>query len=178
MIDDSEACNARRILRDRATALASPEQQVDTSDHLHIIEFTIGSECYAIELAYAAEVRRLSNLTPLPGTPRYIAGVISVRSRIVSVVDLKAVLDLPTVPRTGTESVLILYQDSMEFGLLVDSVTGARELPIAQIHPPLPTLHGSGSHYIRGSTASSLIVLDGGRILSDASLVVNESVES
>ena len=166
-----------REMRRRANALAQPLPQADTSEQLPIIEFTLGSEHYAIDLAYVGEVRELSNLTSLPGTPQHIAGVIAVRGRIVSVMDLKLLFDLSQTALTGREQVIILHQDSMEFGLLVDKVTGVRNLPTAQIHPPLPTLHGAGARYVHGVTASSLIVLDGNSILSDDSLVVDEEVK-
>jgi len=175
MTDHSRVPDTRRILRARAAALARPLPQVDTiTDRIQVIEFTLGSESYAVELAYVAEVRGLANLTPLPGTPPLIAGIVAVRGHIISVVDLKVLLGLPRAAQTGAEKALILRHNAMEFGLLVDGVTGVQALPSEQIHPPLPTTHGSGARYVRGITASSLTILDGGKMLADESFVVNE----
>jgi len=178
MAENWKTRDKHRILCDRAAVLAKPLPQTDTSEQLQIIEFTLGSEWYGIELACAEEVRELSSLTPLPDTPPHIAGVIAVRGHIVSVLDLRTVLDLPPTSPAGTEKVIILRRDSMEFGLLVDRVSGIKDLPVTQILAPLPTLHGRAARYVRGVTASSVIVLDGGSILADKDLVVDQTDQS
>ena len=78
------------ILRNRAKALAKqlgPDQ--DAGAGLDILEFRLAYETYAIEMRWVAETYPLKELTPLPCTPSFVAGIINVRGRILSVLDIR-----------------------------------------------------------------------------------------
>jgi purine-binding chemotaxis protein CheW len=53
-----------------------------------------------------------------------------------------------------------------------------RSIPLAQITNTLPTLNGMRPEYLKGVTEEPLIILDGGRILADSKLIVNEEVSA
>src|SRR5450631_2119917 len=78
------------ILRKRAKALARQlEQDHDAGTGLDILEFLLSYETYAIEMCWVAETYPLKDLTPLPCTPAFVAGIINVRGRILSVIDIR-----------------------------------------------------------------------------------------
>ena len=62
----------------------------------------------------------------------------------------------------------------MELGLLADGVPGIAVISRAALHPPLPALKGARGTYVLGIGENGLAVLDGAKILSDGSLIVNE----
>lgn len=164
----------KRVLRARAHTLARESQAEAAHEQLDVIEFVLAHERYAVEAACVREVYPLRDLTPLPGTPPFIAGIINVRGQILSVVDLKKFFDLPPRGLPEVDKVIILHDGAMEFGLLVDALPGQRRVPVAQIQPPLPTLTGIRLEYLRGVTADRLIVLAAERLLADPNLIVRQ----
>jgi len=64
----------------------------------------------------------------------------------------------------------------MEFGILADAILGVRLLSLGQLLPSLPTLTDIRSDYLKGVTEDRLVVLDGGKLLSDCGIVVHEEV--
>lgn len=165
------------ILKARAKALAREPQHQDHQvyEQLEVIEFVLSYERYALDASYVREVHSLKEITALPGTPAFIAGIVNVRGQIVSVIDLKRLFELPDKGLTDLNKVIILDNGRMEFGLLVDAIVGVHRLLLRDIQPPLPTLAGARAGYVQGVTAQRVSVLDARKILSDPAIVVRDS---
>jgi len=166
----------KRILKERASALAVEPEVPVQDEKIEVIEFFLAHERYGIESSYVREVYPLKDLTPVPCTPPFVLGIINVRGRILSVIDLKKFFNLPEKGLGDLNKVLILSSKDMEFGVLADSITGVRTVPAAGLQKSLPTLTGVGEEYLKGVSDDHLIVLDAGRILSDKTILVNEEV--
>lgn len=162
------------ILKARAKALARELQHRDHQvyEQLEVIEFALAYERYALEVAYVREVHSLKEITALPGTPAFVAGIVNVRGQIVSVIDLKRLFELPDKGLTDLNKVILLKHGQMEFGLLVDAVIGVNRLPSSDIQPPLPTIAGARAGYVQGVTRQRVSVLDARKILADPAIVV------
>ena len=166
---------ATQILRVRARALAQRTEDVPAaSEWLDVLEFRLADERYAIETRYVREAAPFKNLTPLPGTPPFVRGVVNVRGRILPVFDLKKLFDLPEQGVTDLHRIIVIAGSDMEFGLLADATVGVRSISSDGLQPSLPTLTGIRSEYLRGVTAERLIVLDAARILADPNIIVHE----
>lgn len=168
----------KKILKARARELArGGEKEKTTRELIEIVEFVLAYEKYGIESSYVREIHTLRELTPVPCTPPFVRGIVNVRGQIVSVIDIKKFFDLPERGLTDLNKVIIIHDDTMEFGILADSILGVRMLPTEAIQAPLPTLTGIRSEYLRGVTKEPIVILDGAKILSAKSLVVHEEVE-
>ena len=167
----------KKILRARAKELAREGEKEMIGKFVEIVEFMLAYERYGIESSYVREIHTLRELTPVPCTPPFVLGIINVRGQIVSVIDIKKFLDLPERGLTNSNKVIVIHDDTMEFGILADSILGVRTLPTGAIQAPLPTLTGIRSEYLKGVTKEPIAVLDGAKILSAKSLVVHEEVE-
>jgi purine-binding chemotaxis protein CheW len=169
----------KKILKERARILAlEPKDDGLREERLEIVEFLLASERYAIESSWVREVYPLKDLTPLPGTPSFVLGIINVRGQIVSVVDLKKFFDLPAKGLTNLDKVIIVTDGRMEFGLLADAVAGVREIALREIQPPLPTLTGVRAEYLKGVTADRLVILDAGKLLADPTMKICQSMDA
>lgn len=165
----------RGILRKRARDLARQEgQDQGAGAGLDILEFLLSFETYAIEMRWVAETYPLKDLTPLPCTPPFVAGIINVRGRIISVIDIRAFFDLPEKGLTDLNKVIILHNGEMEFGILADEILGTRTVQLAEVQPPLATLTGIREEYLTGVTRKRTAILDGAKLLSDKKLIVHE----
>ncbi|GAM10257.1 chemotaxis protein CheW [Geobacter sp. OR-1] len=171
----SDDADRKRILRARAAILAQePEESGAGEEQIEIVEFLLSDEHYAFESTYVGEVYPLKDLTPLPCTPPFVLGVINMRGKILSVIDLRRFFDLPVKGLSDLNKVIVLHDDAMEFGILADAILAARCIPRAGLLTSLPTLTEIRAEYLLGVTQERLVVLDGDKILSDRSIVVHE----
>ena len=162
-----------RILKARAHELArEPAASGPAQDALEVVEFALAGERYALPLASVREVGVLKDLTPVPGTPAIIAGIVNLRGEIHTVIDLKKFFDLPDSGISELNRVLVLAGDDLRLGILADAIHGARSLAAEELQSSLPTLTGIRAGYLRGITAERLIVLDASRIVADESILV------
>ena len=165
------------ILKARADVLArEPENQSDGMEQIEITEFMLSAERYGIETRYIREVHILRDLTPLPCTPPFVLGILNVRGKILSVIDIRWFFELPIRGFTEKSRFIVLHNDVMEFGILADSIIGVRMIQVCDIRAELPTLTGIRADYLRGITSDRLTVLDGRKLLEDKEIIVHEEV--
>lgn len=162
------------ILKARAMALAKkPESAEEDGACLEVVEFLLAHERYALELSSIREVYPLKGLTKLPGLPPFVLGITNVRGQILSVIDLKKFFDLPGQELTELNRLIILSSREMEFAILADRILGTRSMPIKNIHGATPTLTGVREKYLKGITQDSVVILDGNKILTDESIILD-----
>lgn len=166
----------KELLRSRARALAAEPEADAGGEQLEVIEFLLAYEKYAVETSSVREVYPLRDLTPVPCTPGHVLGIVNIRGQILSIIDLKKFFDLPEKGLGELNKVIILKSESMEFGVLADTILGVRTIPVAALQAGLPTFTGVREEYLRGVTVDRTAVLDAGSILSDKKIVVDEDV--
>jgi len=167
------AAGRRAVLHARAIALAEARDQDEVEgDLLELLEFSLGSERYAIDSSAVKEVYALKEITPVPGTPPFILGVVAVRGRIVSVVDLGRLFGSSPRDTALFTKAIVLKSNTMEFAVLADEVPGLCRTPLADLQASLPTLTGTRKKYLRGVTSDRVAVLDAQMLLGDDSLIV------
>ncbi|HLE34152.1 MAG TPA: chemotaxis protein CheW [Bacteroidota bacterium] len=168
----------REILRTRAKALARQEKEKDIpGDHIEIVQFLLANETYGIESSFVQETYPLRDLTPIPGTPPFVLGIINVRGRIVSILDIRKFFDLPEKGLTDLNKVLILNGHNMEFGLLADAVLGVRKIRANELQASLPTLTGIREQYLKGVTKERFVILDAEKLLADKKIIVHDNIQ-
>jgi purine-binding chemotaxis protein CheW len=145
------ANDVERILRDRAASLAEEVNEVSEVRTSLLVLFAIGDEWYGIDVRGVREIRREFSITPVPGVPPYIAGVINLRGEIVSVTYLAKLLGLedPSVPAT----MIVCDLDGISTALLVGELSDIVEVAQSSIEPPLATLERTKAEHVTGQVA-------------------------
>lgn len=175
----------KEILTTRAKALAKEgKEKEELEEHIEIVEFLLANEQYGIETSFVREVYPLRELTPLPCVPPFVLGIINVRGKILSILDIKKFFDLPEKGLGDLNKVIILHSDKpalseakeMEFGILADVILGTRSIPANEIQLALPTLTGIRAEYLKGVAKDRLVILDGEKLLLHKKLIVHEEV--
>lgn len=167
----------RKTLKDRAKELArESNRHVTAEEYLEVVEFLLAHEKYAVETAYIREVCPLEKLTMLPLTPSFVLGIINLRGQILSVIDLRKFFDLPQKGLTNLNRVIILHSDDMEFGILADEILGVQSFSMSDVQSSIPTATGTRAEYLKGVTSDRVVILDGGKILSDKKIIVHEEI--
>ncbi|MBL1276994.1 MAG: purine-binding chemotaxis protein CheW [Ectothiorhodospiraceae bacterium] len=86
------------------------------------LTFTLGKETYGIEVLHVQEVFRCPEISPVPGAPATVLGIINLRGEVITVNDIRAMLGLPEVAVTDQTRIVLLEFDGQKLGMLVDSV--------------------------------------------------------
>jgi purine-binding chemotaxis protein CheW len=166
--------DGRRILRERARALARPVVSAATSPTIEVIEFRVARERYAVETRHVREIHPLRDLTPLPGLPAFVLGIVNVRGRVVPVFDIRRLFELPERGLDDRHHVVLVAGAGLEFGLLADAIDGVRPLALDELQPAPATFTGIRSEYLKGVAAHGLALLDLERMFADPGIVVQQ----
>jgi purine-binding chemotaxis protein CheW len=101
------------------------------------LAFTLGTEAYAIEIGNIVEILKPLPITEVPRADPGVVGVMSVRGRLVAVIDLKRRFRLTrTFTMDRKSRILLVDAVDEEIGLLVDEVLQVYRLSETEIEPP------------------------------------------
>jgi purine-binding chemotaxis protein CheW len=159
----------------RARKLARRPEAPATGEQLAVAVFQLASERYAIELRWICEVVRLTDYTPVPGTPDYIVGLTNLRGEIVAVVDLRRLFGLATPGLSDLSRLVVLGETRGELGVLVDSAHGTTAFSATDVLAAPAGVGEIAGACIRGVTRDAMIVLDGQALLADQRLVIDQA---
>lgn len=174
-----DPADARAILAERARKLAHEAAPVEEAgDAVEVIEFVLAHETYGLEARYVREIYPLKDLTPMPGTPAFVLGIINLRGQILSIIDLRQFFDLPRRGLTDLNKVIVLRSGAMEFGVLADAIVGTRTIALRSLQPSLPTLTGIREQYLKGIDSGRAVILDAAKLLESPAVIVNEYVNT
>jgi len=165
------------ILEARAATLARALDAGSQGATIDVLDFVLAHERYAVEARYVREVSLLDNLTPLPCTPEFVLGIMNVRGRILSVLDIRKFFGLPEKGITDLNRIIVLESGAMVFGILADEIGYVRSLPVTAMQGPSPSLAGISEQYLMGVMPDGLVVLDAGALLTDETMIVQDHVE-
>ena len=166
---------AEEVLRRRAEVLARrAEGTGEVGAGWEVLEFVLGGERYGVELGCVREVFSVREITPVPGVPDFVVGILNVRGQVVVVVDLRKFFGLPKVGISDLNKVLFVAAGGREMGWLADGIMGVRRLGAGELQAAGPALEGLGVGRVRGLGPGGLVVLDVEGLLGDEGMVVND----
>ena len=143
------------------------------NQELHIVGFRVGRETYGVPITSLHEIVRVPEITAVPDAPDYMEGVINLRGKIVSVIDLRKRLGEKKVSASGRSRILVVEHKGRLCGLIVDSASEVIKIPVSDIEPP-PTVFQEGALQCvtgMGKFQGRLIVLlDTNKLLSHETL--------
>ncbi len=96
-----------------------------TVGEIQVVEFILGTQMFAIELADTKEVINQTDITPLPEAPSYIKGIINLRGIVTTILDLKSLLHVTGDATAGHKKRVIVLDSQISaktIGILVDDV--------------------------------------------------------
>ncbi len=165
------------ILRTRAKELAKTDDAPEESgESLLGLSILLSDETYLLYSEYVTEVLPLNEITPLPCTPAFILGIINVRGRILSVINLKNFLGLPERGITNLNRVIVAKFEDIEVGLLADEVLNHQSVSIHKLQTELPMLSDIQREFITGITAKGEIVFNLKGFLSSKKIIVQDEI--
>lgn len=89
-----------------------------------LVVFSIDGRQFALNVASVESVHRCVEITPLPGVPAGVRGVINVRGTLMPVFDLRASMGFPQREIRASDHLIIAHTSWRTVALLVDYVSG------------------------------------------------------
>jgi len=114
--------------------------------------FTLAGARYAVPMSQVLEVAKLGNFTPVPNLPDWILGITSLRGDIVSIVDLRALLNLEPEDHADNHNLLVTqtFEGDITACLVVEQVAGIAHVSASQIQTIDTVSDDRLSLYVRG----------------------------
>ena len=109
----------------------------------HIVGFQVGRETYGVPITSLHEIVRVPEITVVPDAPEYMEGVINLRGKIVSILDLRKRFGEKQIVPARRNRILVIEHNGQLRGLIVDSASEVLKIPAADIEPS-PTMFQDG----------------------------------
>ncbi len=105
-------------------------QGTDAGETRQFATFHVGELFFGIEAIRVQEVIRHQEMTPIPLAPPAIRGLINLRGQIVTAVDTRRMLALPSIASDRRPMNIIIKAEDGAVSLLVDEIGDVLEVPL------------------------------------------------
>ncbi len=137
---------------------------------IELATFFVGKSLYGINILSIQEINKHVDVTRIPQAPEYVVGVLNLRGRIVTVIDLGRKLGLTPIEADKNSRNIIVDSRDEHIGFLVDRISDVLPAEVDQIEAAPANIGGVQGKFFKGvlKTRNSLIgVLDIEEVLKD-----------
>lgn len=150
---------------------AAPAASEPSAAQDQYVAFRLGEEEYGIDIRHVQEIIRYTRVTHVPRAPAHVEGIVSLRGRVLPVIDMRRRLSLPQAERTEATSIVVVDLDGARTGVIVDAVSEVLRFSGDAIEPPPPALSGAEAGLVSGvgrldAARRMLLMLDLRRVLA------------
>ncbi len=152
-----------------SVSAAVVDSTVANENEEQLVTMIVDNQLFGIPILQVQDIVEASKITPVPLAPSAIAGVLNLRGRIVTVIDLRKLLgNTEEVPWDSQMGVTVEFKGDL-YTLLVDAIGDVRTLSKRDFDGSPSTMEenirllSSGIYRLRGNL---LVVLDVSRILN------------
>jgi purine-binding chemotaxis protein CheW len=115
------------------------------------VAFRLGQEEYAFDIASVREIFPTQDITKVHRSPKHIEGVINLRGKLVTVVDLRKRFKLDAKTLDENARIIVVDATDAPVGFMVDEVTEVVRLSAESIEPvPEYVAQEIESEYVSG----------------------------
>ncbi|HTQ08061.1 MAG TPA: chemotaxis protein CheW [Polyangiaceae bacterium] len=136
---------------------------------LHVV-FVVAEVEYVLPVAAVLQMESFGGATAVPGSPPYVLGVVTVRGRVVPVVDVRRRFGLPGASATPDTRIIVTELDGRVVALCVDRAREVIDLDPAQRQAAPDLVSQRSAGLVAGMHALGkrlLLVLDLPKVLSE-----------
>lgn len=143
------------------------------------LTFILEKEEYGVEILKVQEIIQMQKVTPVPGSPRFIRGVINLRGKVIPVVELRKKFSMDIAKDTQKTAIIVMLirkgDIAMTMGIIIDDVKEVLDVSAESIEET-PALGGSVDvGFIMGickTEGNVKMLLDIEKVLSNSELNV------
>lgn len=113
--------------------------------------FVLDGHYFGVEVRQVQEVIRYQEMTRVPLASPVVSGLINLRGRIVTAIDLRRRLGLPDRPKDKLPMNVVVRTGDDAVSLLVDEIGDVIEVPLDCFEPPPETMRGVARTLVDGA---------------------------
>lgn len=117
---------------------------------LQLVGFRIGKETFGVPIGLVHEIVRVPEITSVPDAPDYVEGVINLRGKIISVIDLRKRFGETKIEASRKNRILVAEIEKKLVGLIVDAASEVIRLPHSEIDSPPEVFEENEVKYVTG----------------------------
>lgn len=116
-----------------------------------VCTFYLDNQMYGVDVQSVQEVIRYQEMTEVSLAPDAVMGLINLRGQIVTAIDLRKRLELPSRPDSELPMNVVVKSDDGAISFLVDQIGDVQEIDMDNFEPPPETLQGVSRGMIQGT---------------------------
>ncbi|HBU13056.1 MAG TPA: chemotaxis protein CheW [Clostridiales bacterium] len=124
--------------------------EVEDSMENRYLVFDVKDEYYSIEIRYITEIVEMMPVTVVPSIPDCIVGVINLRGAIIPIMDVRMRFGYETKEYDSRTCIVVLDNEEIALGLIVDSVQEVTEIDQETIAAPPTAGARTADYYVKG----------------------------
>ncbi|MEP6519166.1 chemotaxis protein CheW [Microcoleus vaginatus] len=173
----------KAIFKSRANHLRRRgEGDNDAAINMSLAVFVLNSEYFSLPLDLVREFTDISQVTPVPCTPDRIVGNINLRGEIVTLIDIRSVLNMSlnmSEAANDLSKAIVVEVADLIAGIVVDEILDIIYLNVSEIAAVPAALHSANREYLRGTAIygeKMMAILNLQKLLTKGGVVVDEEV--
>ncbi|MFZ5942569.1 MAG: chemotaxis protein CheW [Bacillota bacterium] len=115
-----------------------------------IVIFKLDKVEYGIGITQVNEIVKLQAITKIPNTPDYVEGVINLRGKVISIVDLKIRFKVAAKERNDDTRIIVVTVNDKTIGMIVDEVAEVIRINDSQIEDSASISVHISEEFIKG----------------------------
>ncbi len=137
------------------------EEKNTNRDLLQLVSFRLGNEEFGVDIIKVQEIIRKPDITDVPNSPAFVEGVINLRGKVISVIDLRTKLGMPKTEHGSSTRIVVVEINECTLGFIVDNVSEVLRISKDITEPPPAFVAGISNDYITavGKLKDRLIIL-------------------
>lgn len=117
---------------------------------IELATFYVGDAMCGMDILLIQEINKIMQLTPVPQAPEYVMGVLNLRGKIVTILDLAKKVGLGDTPvNEHTRNIIVNTHDGSA-GLLVSRIGDVVEMVSDTIEKPPSNMSGIQGNFFSG----------------------------
>ncbi|HEY8542121.1 MAG TPA: chemotaxis protein CheW, partial [Pseudothermotoga sp.] len=112
-------------------------------NYIQLVTFELSGGIYAFKIDDVQEIIRYVEPTKIPGVPEYVRGLAELREKVLPIIDLRELLELPSTQIDEFTKVIVLKVNNTLVGVVVDRIREVLRIEESKMLPP-PTISQEG----------------------------------
>ena len=147
---------------------------------IQLVSFRAGDELFGAPIEKVHEIIRSSSIVKVPQAPDFIEGIINLRGRIITVIDLRRKFNMPPAPAQTASRIIVADIVGTKVGIIVDAVSIVLRVNREHFEKTPAIISGLERKFISGVVKDNnkmLLALDLDKLLTQQELELLQKVE-
>jgi purine-binding chemotaxis protein CheW len=169
----------REIFRKRAENLRQLTEEDEQEGLKPLAVIALNEEFFGVDLNIVREFTEIRNPTPIPCCPSHIIGNMNLRGEILTLVDVRGLLNLSQTGMSEGSSAIVVNLEDIVAGIKVEDVVDVMFLNPQEVTSVPTAIHSVNDEYLQGAApykGKMMSILDLPKILLSGGLMVDQAI--